>query len=73
MSENVGTLRPMINEKRQMRGPHKRESSDAVVRDGLTSSSYETAVMVVEPRGQTVTETVCQRKRKSLLLQAKSH
>lgn len=35
-----------------MRKPHKHDSSEAPLRDGLTSSSCESAVMAVEPRGQ---------------------
>jgi RNA-directed DNA polymerase len=35
-----------------MRRPHKHESSDASLRDGLTSSSCESSVMELEPRGQ---------------------
>jgi hypothetical protein len=35
-----------------VRGPHKRESSEASVRGGLISSSDEGSVMELEPRGQ---------------------
>ena len=42
----------MISEKQQVRGPHESESNDASLRDGLTSSSNEDAVMALEPRGQ---------------------
>jgi hypothetical protein len=42
----------MLSEKRQVRKPNKLESSDALFRDRLTSSSDEAPVMGVEPRGQ---------------------
>ena len=35
-----------------MRKPHKHDSSNAPLRDGLTSSSCESSAMEVEPRGQ---------------------
>ena len=35
-----------------MRKPHKHDSSEAPLRDGLTSSSEESPVMGLEPRGQ---------------------
>jgi RNA-directed DNA polymerase len=38
-----------------MRRPHKHESNKAPLRDGLTSSSCEGTIMVLEPRGQTGT------------------
>lgn len=46
-----------------MRKPHKHESSEARLRDGLTSSSSEAAVMAVEPRGQPEAAREYQRKR----------
>lgn len=55
-----------------MSSPHKHESSEASLRDGLTSSSCESAVMAVEPRGQPGTVSEHQRKRKSVHEQKKA-
>lgn len=49
---NVGTVTPMLSENPQVRRPHEGESSEAETRDGLTRSSREGAVMVLEQRGQ---------------------
>lgn len=55
-----------------MRRTHKHESSDARLRDGLTSSSYEAAVMAVEQRGQPGTVNEQQRKRMNAQEQQKT-
>lgn len=52
---NVGTLTAMVSEKRQMRSTHKRDSSDAPLRGGLTRKSEECPVMGQEQRGRTGT------------------
>ena len=62
---NVGTVSPMISEKRQVRGPHESESSEAGTRDGLTRSSEEVPVMGMERRGQPGAGPSSQRQRKS--------
>jgi len=42
----------MVSEKPQVGRPHEGESSKAGTRGGLTRSSWEGTVMVVEPRSQ---------------------
>ena len=64
-SVNVGTLTVMGSEKSQVSGPHEDESSDAPLRDGLTRSSEEGAVMAVEQRGQPGARTGHQQQWKS--------
>lgn len=56
-----------------MRRPHKRESSDAGLRDGLISSSCESAVTAEERRGQPGTDEEQQRERKKAQNQEKAY
>ena len=48
---NVGTCRSDVKQEAQVVKSHKRESSDAEHRDGVTRSSAEASVMEVERRG----------------------
>jgi len=51
---NVGTCRSDVKGEPQVGGPHKRESTDAEHRGGVTRSSDEGSVMELERRGDIV-------------------